>query len=68
MQKAIQDYEKELDKLQEVAGIDFSQVGNYIDQVSQKIDDMNGTTEKMVSDSSSYLDELRRVLDGVAQA
>jgi len=66
--KATENYGKELDKLQQIAGVDFSRIGEEIDKVSQKIDDMNGTTDRMVQDSSQYLDELRRVLEAVADS
>ena len=66
MQRAIQEYEKELDKLQQIADMDFSKIGESIDKVSQKIDDMDGTTDKMVNNSSQYLDELRRALEAIA--
>ena len=68
MNKATQNYEKELNKLQEIAGMDFSKLGEYINQVSQNIDAMEGTTEKMVDNSSAYLEELRRVLEAIADA
>ena len=64
--KATQNYASELDKLQQIAGMDFSQIGAAIDNVSSRIDAMEGTTEKMVDNSSKYLDELRRVLQGIA--
>lgn len=67
MQKAIQNYEKELDELQKIAGMDFSKIGDYIDQVSQKIDNMGDTTEKMTNNSSQYLDELRKALEAIAE-
>ncbi len=66
MQGAIQEYEKELDKLQQIADMDFSKIGESIDKVSQKIDNMGGTTDKMVNNSSQYLDELRRALEAIA--
>jgi len=66
MQGAIQEYEKELDKLQRIADMDFSKIGESIDKVSQKIDAMGGTTDKMVNNSSQYLDELRRALEAIA--
>jgi len=66
MQGAIQEYEKELDKLQQIADMDFSKIGESIDKVSQKIDAMGGTTDKMVNNSSQYLDELRRALEAIA--
>ena len=68
MRDALKKYQSDLDKLQEVAGIDFNKIGDYIDKVSKKIDGMSGTTEKMVDKSSQYLDELRRVLEAIAEA
>ena len=66
--KATQNYEKELDKLEEISGKDFDNIEKNIDEVINKIDEMEGTTEKMVDNSSDYLDELRRVLKAVADA
>jgi hypothetical protein len=66
MQDAIKNYEKELDELQEKAGKNFSDIGEDIDKVSQKIDAMGGATDKMVNNSSQYLDELRRALEAIA--
>jgi len=66
MNQATINYQKELDKLQQIADMDFSKIGESIDKVSQKIDNMGGTTDKMVNNSSQYLDELRRTLEAVA--
>lgn len=66
MQDALHNYQSDLDKLQEVAGIDFSKIGEYIDGVIGKIDSMDGATEQMANNASQYLDELRRVLNAVA--
>ena len=64
--KADEKYKIDLDKLQEVAGIDFSKIGEYINGVIGKIDSMDGATEQMANNASQYLDELRRVLNAVA--
>lgn len=68
MQKHIQNYEKELDHLQEVAGVDFNKLGDMIDKTSDKTDNLNDKTRQLCDDSAGYLDALRSYVDEVAAA
>ena len=68
MQKHIQNYEAELDKLQQVAGVDFGKLGDAIDKTTTKTDNLNDATEQLASDSAGYLDTLRSYVDEVADA
>ena len=68
MQKHIQNYEKELDKLQQVAGVDFDKLGQAIDTTSTKTDNLNDATRNLCDDSAGYLDTLRGYVDEVAEA
>jgi len=68
MQKHIQNYEKELDNLQKIAGANFDKLGQMINKTSDKTDNLNDKTKKLCDDSAGYLSALRSYVDEVAKA
>ena len=66
IKQATIDYEEELKKLQEIAGVNFNNIAGYIDNVVGKIHDMDGATGNLADNSSKYLDELRKWLETIA--
>ena len=68
MQKHIQNYEKELDNLQKIAGANFDKLGQMINKTSDKTDNLNDKTKKLCDDSAGYLSTLRSYVDEVAKA
>lgn len=68
MQKHIQNYEKELDNLQKIAGANFDKLGQMINKTSDKTDNLNDKTKQLCDDSAGYLSALRSYVDEVAKA
>lgn len=68
MQKHIQNYEKELDNLQKIAGANFDKLGQMINKTSDKINNLNDKTKQLCDDSAGYLSALRSYVDEVAKA
>ena len=68
MQKHIQNYEKELDNLQKIAGANFDKLGQMINKTSDKTDNLNDKTKQLCDDSAGYLSTLRSYVDEVAKA
>ena len=66
MQRHIQNYEAELNKLQEIAGVDFNKIGEAIDKTSAKTYELADRTAAMVITSSQYIDVLRQNIASVA--
>jgi hypothetical protein len=66
IQKATQEYEKELQILQAKAEVNFKALGQMIDTTSQKVEKLDDVTEDMAIKAEQYILDLRDAVSEVA--